>query len=203
MTSSIIVLLELGLLSLLLFLVFRVFSLNRSEPLVSSSSAQDPDIHIPVVTTDDQPQFRVSVPGGSKLTTKSSSHLHDKSRLLSQLHILACLQDRDCKEQGLELDSAHDTVRGYAVCWLYGAACAISPAGQNSDALAILVSQFAARKMGMKQSDALGAISTLTRQPAALVCFRMGVKGTEFWKQNRYVPRDKSLFEAVTSNTLV
>lgn len=204
MTSSFIVLIELGLLSLLLLLVFRIFSLNRREPLVSSPSGHDSDIYIPVVTADDQPQFRKPAQGGSKPIKKSSSHHHDKSELVSQLHILACLQDRDCKEQGLDLVSAHNTVREYAVCWLYGAACALGSAGgQQSDAIAVLVSRFAGRKFGIRQPDALAVISTLTRQPTALLCFRMGVEGAEFWKQKRYITRNTSLFEAVTSNTLV
>lgn len=128
----------------------------------------------------------------------------DRCELISQLHILTSLQVRDCKQQGLDIDSSHLAVREYTVCWLYGAACALSRSGQrNSEVLAGVVSQFAGRKVGIRQSEAVAVISTLTRHSAFLACFRSGIEGAEFWKTHHFIPRERSLFDAVTSNAFV
>lgn len=194
METSLIILMELGLLSLVLLLGFRVINLNRSEPMISGVPAQM--------------QQKLSVFGGRGKTPAPhaawSENQTDKCELISQLHILATLQSRDCKLQAFDLEAAHPSVREYAVCWLYGAACALSNPGQShSEAVAVLVSQFASRKLGIRQPEALAALSTLTREGASLACFRSGIEGAEFWKTHHFVPREKSLFEAVTSNTFV
>ncbi|TGN41670.1 hypothetical protein [Marinobacter confluentis] len=184
MITGLVFVLELGLLSLLLLLAFRMLSLNRREPLMSSAS--------PGYTSS--PAMPIS-------REKASA---GRCELISQLHILASLQARDCKQQGFDVDSAHLAVREYAVCWLYGAASALSHPGQrNSDVLAGLVSQFAGRKLGIRQSEAVTVISTLTRNPVFLACFRSGIEGAEYWKTHHFVPRNASLFEAVTSNAFV
>jgi hypothetical protein len=208
MTNSLIILLELGLFSLLLLLAFRVLSLNRSEPLMSAMPAEAHSSLNPLANPArerlarsqvDQVNRSFSEPGPGP-----APYYPDKCELIPQLHILASLQARDCKQKELELETAHPAVREYAVCWLYGASCALGrPSKRNSEALAVLVSQFASRKIGIRQSDALAVILTLTRDSASLACFRSGIEGAEFWKTHHYVPREKSLFEAVTSNTFV
>lgn len=195
MVTSLIILLELGLLSLLLLLGFRVVSLNRSEPLTSGVAAEMQQLRPGAFRARD------NTPAPEAAGTRNQA---DKCELISQLHILASLQSRDCKLQAFDLETAHPTVREHAVCWLYGAACALSYPGQrHSEAVAILVSQFASRKLGIRQPEALAALSTLTRQGASLTCFRSGIEGAEFWRTHHFVPREKSLFEAVTSNTFV
>jgi hypothetical protein len=192
MTTGLIILLELGLFSLLLLLAFRVISLNRNEPLASAMPGESP------IVRESEPWFNPTA-SGQFTDTRT-----DKCELISQLHILAGLQVRDCRQQGLDLETAHSSVREYAVCWLYGAACQLSPPGsRHSDGVAGLVSQSASRKFGIRQSEAVATISTLTRQSAALACFRSGIEGAEFWKTRHFVPRENSLFEAVTSNTFV
>lgn len=203
MTSSLIIILELGLLSLLLLLAFRVLSLNRSEPLASAmpSEARAPGNPLSVLTTTrpDSAEFYTPPPRPGVAMPPLG-----KCELISQLHILASLQDLDCRHQGYDLQAAHQTVREYAVCWLYGAAAELGRAhGRSSGQLDALVSQFASRKLGIRQSDALGVISALTRQSASLACFRSGIEGAEFWKTHHYIPREKSLFQAITSNTFV
>jgi hypothetical protein len=194
MITSLIIVLELGLLSLLLLLAFRVLSLNRSEPLISGVPSE-----IPLKPGAFRVRDNTSAPEAARASSQT-----DKCELISQLHILASLQSRDCKLQGFDLEAAHPTVREHAVCWLYGAACALSnPEQSHSEAVAVLVSQFASRKLGIRQPEALAALSTLTRQETSLCCFRTGIEGAEFWKSHHFVPRENSLFEAVTSNTLV
>lgn len=203
MLSGLIIFLELGLFSLLLLLAFRVLSLNRTEPLVPAVSTEPRDHQQPTNNTAVS-RFRDSGAGNRSARPSPTRHQPDKCELISQLHILASLQERDCKQQGLEIDAAHLAVREYAVCWLYGAACALSrPGNRNADLLAMLVSQFASRKLGIKQPDALVVISTLTRQSSFLVCFRSGVEGAEFWKSHHFVPRETSLFDAITSNAFI
>lgn len=189
MISSLIIVLELGLLSLLLLLVFRMLQLNRREPLVPAAMTSELQGH-----TD---------PLAHQGRGRATRH-PGKGELIPRLHILASLQMRDCRLQGLELETAHRTIRDYAVCWLYGAACALTAPGErNSDALAVLVSRFASRKLGIRQPDALAVIANLTRDAASLGCFRIGIEGAEFWQSKRFVPRELSLFEAAVSNTLV
>lgn len=204
MISGLITFLELGLFSLLLLLAFRVLSLTRSEALTPTMSADAHSSIYPVSSHFTAPltgsDVKIPLSGaGAKV-----AHYPDKCELISQLHILASLQLRDCKQQELDLASAHTAVQEYAVCWLYGAACALSsPGRRNTEALAVLVSQFASRKTDIRQSDALAVISTLTRYSASLACFRAGIEGAEFWNNHRFVPREQSLFEAVTSNAFV
>jgi len=61
----------------------------------------------------------------------------DRTELFTHLHILAGLQERDCRMSGLELNKAPEAVRAYAAAWLYGAGCALcSQSARHSDALA-------------------------------------------------------------------
>jgi len=206
MTSSLIILLELGLFSLLLLLAFRVLSLNRSEPLMPAIPAEGDSSLDPLANPARERLARSQAHQVNRSFSEPgpTPHYPNKCELIPQLHILASLQARDCKQKELELETAHLAVREYAVCWLYGASCALSrPSRRNSEALAVLVSQFASRKIGIRQPDALAVISTLTRDSASLACFRSGIEGAEFWETHLYVPREKSLFEAVTSNTFV
>ena len=207
--SGLIILLEIGLFALLLLLAFRMLTLTRSEPFASA------------VTTSSEPmamrqQTPPMAPGrgssgqaspnswSAKVTSASNQNHPDKCELISKLHILASLQERDCREQDLDIETAHIAVREYAVAWLYGAASALShPSTRDQHLIAYWVSQFASKKIGIKQPDALAAISTLTRNAAMLGCFRSGIEGAEFWAKHHYIPRDKSMFEAVTSNTFV
>ncbi|MDF0750208.1 hypothetical protein NLU14_08185 [Marinobacter sp. 71-i] len=128
----------------------------------------------------------------------------DKCGLITQLHILISLQVRDCREQGLEIETAPQAVREYAVAWLYGAACALCDKPQrHSGALINLVSQLASRKTGIRQPEAVQALSTLTGNATLLACFRNGVSGAEHWSGHRYVPQENSLYVAVTSNAFI
>ncbi|MDI9245413.1 hypothetical protein [Marinobacter sp. CHS3-4] len=203
--SSLIILLELGLFALLLLLAFRVLSLTRNEPLIPATPTEVSDAHHSYIESRmAQPASKSSFLSSPFDRQQAMSRSHDKCELISRLHILTSLQIRDCKEQDLEIETAHLAVREYAVCWLYGAACALSgPTERNSEELARLVSQFASRKAGIRQSEAMTVIATITRQSSFLSCFRGGIEGAEFWKSHHFVPREKSLFEAVTSNTFV
>lgn len=204
MIGSLIIFIELGFFSLLLLLVFRMLILTRSEPLVPAMTTSEPNGSHRKNTNQAGVCYREPQQDPPVSKPLSASRYPDKSELISQLHILASLQDRDCKQQGLEIESAHPGVREYAVCWLYGAACALSlPGSRNSEVLAVIVSQFASRKVGIRQPEALAVISTLTRHSAFLSCFRSGIEGAEFWKIHHFVTMEKSLFEAVTSNAFV
>jgi hypothetical protein len=204
MISGLILFLELGLISLLLLLAFRVLSLTRSEPLAIAMPAETQSSIKPVSSQVPATPAGAHISKPPSWNGTKTAHYPDKCELISQLHILASLQVRDCKQQGLELEKAHTAVREYSVCWLYGAACTLgSPSKWNSEGLAVLVSQFASRKTGIRQPDALAVISTLTRYSASLACFRGGIEGAEFWKNHHFVPREQSLFGAVTSNAFV
>jgi hypothetical protein len=128
----------------------------------------------------------------------------DTCGLITQLHILLSLQDRDCREHGLKLETAPHMVREYAVAWLYGAACALCEKPQrHSDALLNLVSKLASQKIGIRQPEAVQALSTMTSSSTLLAFFKGGVSGAEHWRGHRYVPQEHSLYSTVTSNAFI
>lgn len=198
MTNGLILMTEVGLLALLLLLAFRMLSLVRNDPFVPVTAATYP-----------QPTPRTEAPGHAtpgrlSAGNGSASSRLDKCGLITQLHILLSIQERDCREKGLELDSAPTAVKEYVTAWLYGAACALCDKPQrHSAALVTLVSQLASRKTGLRQPMAVQALSTLTGSATLLACFRFGVDGAEYWSEHRYVPRANSLYDAVTSNAFI
>ncbi len=189
MVDGLIVLTQAGLLALFLLLVFRMSVLVRAEPVNYTASIDISEPH----------GFN---PAHGQET--SSRPVSDRAELITRLHILAGLQERDCRVNGLELSAAPEEVRAYAAVWLYGAGCALSdPSVRHSEALAGVVAQIASRKTGIPQPDAWQAISTLTGSPALLVCFRAGLEGSEFWRESHYVPPASSLYEAITANAFI
>ncbi|WP_257900129.1 hypothetical protein [Marinobacter sp. F4206] len=168
-------------------MAFRMVTLVRAAP-VTENVTRDEVAPVPVRRT---PAAR-QVAGA------------DRTELLTQLHILAGLQERDCRVKGLELGDAPEAVRDYAAVWLYGAACALcdTPA-RHSESLAGLAAHIASRKIGIRQPQALQAISTLTQSSILLACYRGGLEGAEFWRQHHYVTPGDSLYEAITANAFI
>ncbi len=198
MTTSIVLLIEVALIALLLLLAFRMLTLVRHEPFVPAAPTALPEFASPVP---------VRQPIGPNRVGAGHGHANrglDKCGLITQLHILLSIQERDCREKGLELDTAPDAVKEYVTAWLYGAACALCDKSQrHSGALVNLVSQLASRKIGLRQPEAVQALSTLTGSATLLACFRYGVSGAEYWSEHRYVLWENSLYSAITSNAFV
>ncbi|WP_417567076.1 hypothetical protein [Marinobacter sp.] len=189
MVDGLIVLTQAGLLALLLLLAFRMSALVRAEPFNYTSPS---GISVPCI---------VARSGFEKSSRRPVS---DRAQLITQLHILAGLQERDCRVNGLELSAAPETVRDYAVAWLYGAGCALSaPSIRHSEALAGVVAQIVSRRTGTRQAQALQVMCTLTGSTILLACFRSGLDGSEFWRDNHYVPPASSLYEAITANAFI
>lgn len=178
-----------GLLVLLGALAWRMLMLSRSEPLSADSR------HQPVLDAHKQKP----APGKQKGPTSTN-----RTELFTHLHILAGLQERDCRISGLELSRAPEPVRTYAAAWLYGAACALcAQPERHSDALAGLVAQIACRKTGIRQAEAVQTIATLTSCGTLLACFRAGLEGAEHWHSHQYVQPQSSLYAAITENALI
>ncbi|HEY9119717.1 MAG TPA: hypothetical protein VIN33_08160 [Marinobacter sp.] len=198
MTTSIVLLIEFALIALLLLLAFRMLTLVRNDPFTPATSAaySEPAAHAP-------PPQPVT-PRGFGSGRGSASQGLDKCELITRLHILLSIQERDCREKGLELDTAPHAVKEYVAAWLYGAACSLCDKSQrHSDSLVNLVSQLISRKIGLRQPEAVQALSTLTGSTTLLACFRYGVEGAEYWSEYRHVPKACSLFEAITSNAFI
>ncbi|MBR9871987.1 MAG: hypothetical protein GYB26_12700 [Gammaproteobacteria bacterium] len=194
MVFSVVAVTQIGLLLLVGLLGVRMYSLSRRELAgpqgVISSSRSDCAL----------------VPGKRpRKQTKDKRPLAlDRAELSSKLHILAGLQERDCQLKGLNLTEAPQAVRTYATAWLYGASCSLCPkVVRHSDGLAGMVAGIASRKTGMRQSEAIQTISTLTSSSILLACYRAGLEGAEFWEENHHVPEPSSLYEAVTSNAFI
>ena len=179
MVDGLILLTQVGLLALLLLLAFRMSALVRAEPVNYTSLVCMGEPH---------------AADRASLRQHSSRPVSDRAQLITQLHILAGLQERDCRVNGLDLSAAPETVRAYAAAWLYGAGCALSEKStRHSGALARVVAH----------PKALQAISTLTGSTVLLACFRAGLEGAEFWQYNHYVPPTSSLYEAITANAFI
>ena len=128
----------------------------------------------------------------------------DRAQIITRLHILIGLQERDCRVNGLDLTTAPEAVKAYTAAWLYGAGCALSDKTlRHSETLAVIVAQITSRKTGIRQPEALQTISTLTADKTHLACFRAGLEGAEFWQYNHYVPPTSSLYEAITDNAFI
>lgn len=189
MIDGLVFVIQIGLAALVLLMAFRVNMLVRSAPLTESGS-------YPENVTDPVSRKNGPVP--------RSIAAPDRTELFTQLHILAGLQERDCRGKGLDLTAAPEAVRNYAASWLYGAACALcAPSTRHSEALAGLVAHLASRKIGITQPQALQAISTLTQSSVLLACYRGGLDGAEFWAQHHYVSPEHSLYEAITANAFI
>lgn len=196
MIYGLVALTQAGLLVLLVVLVWRMLMLARSEPLLVH-----PEPMITGTQHQQAPVTRRDKPLVQKQKRQTST---DRTELLTHLHILAGLQERDCRISGLELSQAPEAVRAYAAAWLYGAGCALcGQSERHSDGLAGLVAQIASRKTGIRQAEAVQAIATLTSCGVLLACFRAGLEGAEYWQGHQYVQPENSLYAAITANALI
>lgn len=189
MVDGLVVVTQIGLAALVMLMAFRMVVLVRTAPMPERAAgpSQTP---APVVRRT--------------AASKQPVAAADRTELFSQLHILAGLQERDCRVNGLDLAQAPEAVRSFAATWLYGAACALSSkSSRHSDALAGMVAHIASRKIGLRQPEALQAIATLTQNSVRLACYRGGLEGAEFWQKHRYVSPAHSLYEAITANAFI
>lgn len=186
--NGLILLTQAGLLALLFFLAFRVSALVRTEPMAAGHPS-------PSLEFRERPR---------ELVREPTAGVPDRTELITHLHILAGLQERDCRVRGLDLASAPEAVRGYATAWLYGAACALCDrSARHTDKLAATVAHIISRKTGLRQTEAHQALATLTASTVLLACYRSGLEGAEFWRYNHFVPPTSSLYEAITSNAFI
>ncbi|SNB55740.1 hypothetical protein SAMN04487880_1193 [Marinobacter sp. es.042] len=200
MVNGLILFTQVGLLALLVLLAVRVISLVRSEPIAVGRQEIWPETKDTV--PNDLPSNSFEWPVASRKPVTEAGP--DRAELISRLHILAGLQERDCRVKGLELSTAPETVKAYATAWLYGAGCALSDkGGRHSEAVAGIVAQTINRKTGIRQPEAMQAISTLTDSAVYLACFRAGLEGAEFWRYNHFVPPTSSLYDAITANAFI
>lgn len=189
MIDGLVALTQTGLLVLLAILAWRMTILARTEPLLAANTHQ-----LSAETSGKK----------SALQEPSRQGTPNRTELFTQLHILAGLQERDCRISGLELSQSPTMVRAYAAAWLYGAACALCGQSQrHTDALTGLVAQIASRKTGIRQAEAVQTIATLTSCGVLLACFRAGLEGAEHWNTHQYVQPESSLYAAITSNALI
>jgi len=198
--NGLILFIQVGLLALLVLLALRMIALVRSEPITAghqelwSASSRTAGHDLPSGTSEWPVAVRKPV-----IETPS-----DRAEIITRLHILAGLQERDCRVNGLDLTTAPEAVKAYAAAWLYGAGCALSDKNtRHSKPLAGIVAQITNRRTGLRQSEALQTISTLTTSTVHLACFRAGLEGAGFWQYNHYVPPVSSLYEAITANAFI
>lgn len=199
MIDGFIFLTELVLVALLVALAFRMATLVRTEPFLQGGAAvlgneslAPPPSPWPASTARAE---------GKRITPRAPL---DRTELLTQLHILMGLQERDCREQGLDWHTAPGDVSSYAVAWLYGAACTLCDKSlRHTAALQGLVAQIASRKTPLRQSEAIQTLATLTSNTTWLACFRHGLEGAAHWREHRFVPARDGVYEAITTNAFI
>lgn len=198
MLNGLVTVTQAGLIFLLGMLGFRMFALIRQEsPLTIGAMAAEDKPCIVVAPGSD--------PGPASKNKRRSTHsTRDRTELFTFLHILAGLQERDCRVKGLVLLGAPETLRICAAAWLYGAACAVTPRSQrHTESLLGIVAKIVSHKTGSRQSEVVQAISTLTASNLLLACYRAGLEGAEFWQIHQYVPASSSLYDVVTRNAFI
>ncbi|WP_166263852.1 hypothetical protein [Marinobacter caseinilyticus] len=192
MITSVVVTLEIVLAGLLCLLAIRILTLTltRTQPLTFSRE----DVFSPMAfRSSDEPQ---GSPTSLQAARSPSSNTTD---LITQLHILLSLQARDTRENGLTLASAPKVVKAYALAWFYGAACALTePANRHSEELTDTTVHLVARKLGISEMAAQQMFAGWANCSVRLACFRNGLEGAEYWSENRFVPREYSLYSAIT-----
>lgn len=192
--TSVVALTQLVLLGLLVLLALRVMTLSRQSTFACASPGTSTVCESPANT------FREN----SGQAAANASHSRDHTGLFTQLHILAGLQEKDCKVKGLTLAEAPRAVKDYATAWLYGAGCALCEhRDRHTNPLADIVAGIVSRKTMLTQHNALATIDELTRCPMLLACYRAGLEGAGFWQEKQYVPESNSLYEAITVNAFI
>ncbi|MFV8572449.1 hypothetical protein ACNQ6O_14680 [Marinobacter sp. SBS5] len=194
MVYGVVAITQIGLLLLVCLLGARIYTLTRTELAAPQGASASTGTGISLRSSQ---RTRAHENSANPLTL-------DRTELCSKLHILAGLQERDCQLKGLSLAESPNAVRAFATAWLYGASCSLCPkAVRHSENLAGIVAGIASRKTGIRQSDAMQTIATLTSSNILLACYRAGLEGAEFWEENHYVPATSSLYDAVTSNAFI
>lgn len=202
MVNGLVLFIQVGLIALLVLLALRMITLARSEPLAAGHQKSLPGSRTVGALHPSTPSSTSEWPVAVRKPVVDAAP--DRAGLITRLHILAGLQERDCRVNGLELSTAPEAVKTYAAAWLYGAGCALSnKSTRHSPALVGMVAQIVSRKTGIRQPEAVQAINTLTASTVHLACFRAGLEGAEFWRFNHYVPPTSSLYEAVTANAFI
>ena len=190
--NGVVIVMELVLAGLLALLAIRIVSLSGGGAAMVTGGQTDSGI---------TPMLLARSPAHPPV---AATALTGRSELVSRLHILLSLQERDAREQGLDLKQAPQEVRQYAIAWFYGAACALTePWHRHTEEMIDMLASFLARKLGMTEMAALQAIMTVTRCSTRLACFRIGLDGAESWLDKRYVPAPHSLYTAITSHALI
>ncbi|MBD3642132.1 MAG: hypothetical protein HUJ18_14155 [Marinobacter sp.] len=176
-----------GLFALLLLLGVQMFRVSREGFLVEGAGDE----------LTGSPAN--NAPGAAKA---SNSRYH--TELFTQLHILAALQERECRKKGLNGPEMAAIVGSCATAWLYGAGCALcSQSDRHSGTLAGLVAHIINRKIGISRADALSVIEELTASGIYLACFRGGLEGARHWREHNYVPNQSGLCELVAGHTFI
>lgn len=206
--NLIVIVAELGLISLFVLLAIRMSSLVRSEDLALDSIFVAPWTPPTIVFRQD---YRISsgaapkASGPSKWTRgRQKEAAIDRTELVTQLHILFGLQDRVCRSNHLILEESPDSIKCYAAAWLYGAATALTEPQQRHSACVVReVSLLMERKVGLSARDSAEAIADLTRCNIMLACYRNGLESAEHWQVHHFIPTESALNTAITSNAFV
>jgi|GEM_PF-7106050 len=177
-----------GLAALVLLLGFQMFRLSRQAAPVDGFSASGP----------------AQGGAGNVNEVGNASNSRYRTELFTQLHILAALQERECRRRGFDRPEAESLMGGSAAAWLYGAGCALcDDADRHSRTLAGLVAHIISRKTGSSRTEALAVIDGLTSSKVYLACFRGGLEGARHWRKHQHVPSQYGLYELMASHTFI
>ncbi|RBP20543.1 hypothetical protein DET50_13224 [Marinobacter pelagius] len=176
-----------GLFALLLLLGVQMFRLSRAGALIEGIG--------------DEP---IRTSGNNREQAGKTSNSRYRTELFTQLHILAALQERECRNQGFDRPEMATILGSCTTAWLYGAGCALcDESDRHSKTLAGLVAHIVSRKTGIDRVEALSVIEELTASGVHLACFRGGLDGARHWREHNHVPGQSGLCELVAGHTFI
>lgn len=203
--SSLVLTTELALAGLLGFLAIRLLFLYRTGPANTALTGMAQNTARLRPWQDREPGIArdKAVPAASPAPAERAFR-EQKLTLITELHILYSLQERDARDHGVNLVSTSAAVHGFVTAWVYGAACSLVQAqARHSELMKRQVANLVARKLSIPERVALDTIEGLAGCSARLACFRCGLEGAEHWQRQRFVPGDVALYRAITANAFI
>ncbi|PAV26399.1 hypothetical protein CF392_06080 [Tamilnaduibacter salinus] len=194
--------LEIGLALLFLVLAGRIIVLSRRDAVAQPSRSPSDSLARPAASF--WAHFQESTPVEGPAAAAHQSKPSWEGDLTAALQIIMSIQITQARHHELDLATADGSLKSLAAAWGLGAAVALSryhgvdQASANRIAVNLLARRLSVSTLAIEQT-----FSDLTGSTSLLYCYRMGVEGAESWVWARFVPRDRSLYEAITANALI